>query len=97
MEKICSWLWRPEPNASQREDAFHWVPAEGDAPDMVVIGRGDAMPTAEDIAALSTQNQTVHGFNAAWMYEMLSRKEYEKLMPNMKNALDFLRIKLGDS
>lgn len=86
METICT--WRHE----GREDSF--VFADGE-PAKVLIYRAGNAPSDEDIALLDVRIYTDAGFNAAWMRAKLALKNYDKLMPNMQAAYDFLNARLG--
>lgn len=77
MEKICSWLWRPDPKKPQQEDSFWWNPED----QWVYLSRAGAAP--------------VKSYRGAWIFEMLCRKNYDRLMQNMKAVYDFLYAKIG--
>lgn len=47
----------------------------------VYLSRGGAAPT--------------RAYRGQWMFEMLCRKNYERLMQNMKAVFDFLYAKIG--
>ena len=93
MEKICSWKWRPSALHDQQEDAFYWSEPRSGVPAKVVIFRNGQAPDPAEVRALSERNQNRAGYRASWMYQMLQRKPYDTLAPNMKAAFDYLNAK----
>lgn len=86
MEKITEWRWNGQ------TDAF-WY-ADGDTP-KVLVYRNDSPPSDDQVALLDSRYWTEAGYNAAWMLQSLRSKVYDKLMPNMRAAYDFLNARLG--
>lgn len=87
MIKICSWI-RPNTNI---EDSFYY----DDQSSLVLIYRNGEAPSQESIDKLAVRNTSDAGYNAPWMLESLQRKNYDRLMPNMQKAYDFLNATLG--
>ena len=92
-EKITE--WQTDHDGMRRTDAFYFVAEAGESPAKVIVYRSGEAPGAEAVAELDARNWTPAGYNAAWMRDCLSRKNYDRLMPNMKAAYDFLNARLG--
>lgn len=86
MEKITDWRWNGQ------EDAFWYV--SGDVPKVLIYRDGQA-PAGDLVDQLDVRSANDAGYQAAWMLEMLARKNYDKLKPNMRVAYDFLNARLG--